>query len=83
MNESFTVSGLARLVWRDFLLARRALVVFDVLLKLIQAWLLVPAITLVLAAVLAVAGHIAVSNWDILDFLLTPTGLVYALCSAH
>ena len=32
----------------------------------------------VLSAVLSRAGHVAVSNRDILDFLLTPAGLLYA-----
>ena len=78
MNEPLTVSALVRSVWRDFLRARRALFIFEFLFKLAQGWLIVPAIALVLAAVLAGAGHIAVSNRDILDFLLTPAGLLYA-----
>jgi len=78
MNEPLTVSALVRSVWRDFLRARRALFIFEFLFKLAQGWLIVPAVALVLAAVLAGAGHIAVSNRDILDFLLTPAGLLYA-----
>src|SRR5262245_33989989 len=78
MNEPLTVAALARSVWHDFLHARRALVIYEVLFKLVEAWLLVPAVALALAVVLSRAGHTAVSNRDILDFLLTPLGLLYA-----
>jgi glycerophosphoryl diester phosphodiesterase len=78
MNQPLTVSPLARSVWRDFVRARHALFLFELLFKLGQVWLFVPAVALVLAAVLAGAGHSAVSNRDILDFLLTPAGLLYA-----
>jgi glycerophosphoryl diester phosphodiesterase len=78
MNKPLSFPALAGSVWRDFLGSRRALFVFDLLFKLAEAWLLVPVVALVLAAVLFGAGHIAVSNRDILDFLLTPLGLVYA-----
>src|SRR5262245_10470521 len=64
--------------WNDFRHARRALVVYDVLFKLLEAWLLVPAVAWVLAVILSRAGHIAVSNQDILDFVLTPLGLLYS-----
>src|SRR5262245_43284280 len=67
-----------RSAWRDFLRARRALVIYDVLFKLLEAWLLVPVVAWILAVILSRAGHIAVSNQDILGFLLTPLGLVYA-----
>jgi glycerophosphoryl diester phosphodiesterase len=78
MNEPLTASALAGSVWHDFRIARRFLFIYDVLFKLVQVWLFVPAVALVLAAVLAGAGHIAVSNQDILDFLLSPFGLLYA-----
>jgi glycerophosphoryl diester phosphodiesterase len=78
MNEPLPVSGLARSMWHDFLRARRVLFVYEVLFKLLQAWLLAPAVALVLALVLSRGGHVAVSNTDILDFLLTPLGLLYA-----
>jgi glycerophosphoryl diester phosphodiesterase len=78
MNEQFTVAALARSVWHDFVHAWRRLFIFEVLYKLLEAWLLVPAIALLLAVVLVGSGHIAVSNRDILDFLLTPSGLLYA-----
>jgi glycerophosphoryl diester phosphodiesterase len=78
MSDRLAVSTLARSAWRDFLRARSALFVFDILFKLAEAWILVPAAALALAAVLSRAGHVAVSNRDILDFLLTPLGLLYA-----
>jgi glycerophosphoryl diester phosphodiesterase len=78
MNNPPTLSALAGPAWRDFLRARRELFIFEILFKLLEAWLLVPAVALALAAVLAGAGHVAVSNRDVLDFLLTPSGLLYA-----
>src|SRR5262245_33480094 len=78
MNEPLNFAAVAKSVWQDFARARRALVICDILYKLFEAWLLVPAIALLLAVVLAKSGHVAVSNLDILTFLLTPFGLVYA-----
>lgn len=78
MKEPLTVSALARGVWQDFRLSWGALVVFEMLFKLFQVWLFAPALALVLSALLHQAGHVAVSNRDILSFLLTPTGLAYA-----
>jgi glycerophosphoryl diester phosphodiesterase len=79
MNEPRTVSPLARSVWRDFVRARHALFVFEFLFKLTQVWLLVPAVALILTAALVTSGHLAVSNRDVGDFLLTPAGLAYAV----
>jgi glycerophosphoryl diester phosphodiesterase len=79
MNEPRTVSPLASSVWRDFVRARHALFVFEFLFKLAQVWLLVPAVAWILTAALAVSGHRAVSNRDVLDFLRTPAGLAYAV----
>jgi glycerophosphoryl diester phosphodiesterase len=82
MNEPHARPPLARRVWDDFLRARHALFIFEFVFTLAQAWLLVPATAWVLAVVLARAGHIAVSNHDILAFFLTPAGVIYvALCS--
>jgi glycerophosphoryl diester phosphodiesterase len=72
------VAPVFRLAWYDFRHAWRSLVVYEVLFKLVQGWLLVPAVALVLGAILSQAGHMAVSNQDILAFLLTPLGLLYA-----
>lgn len=78
MNEPLTVASLARSARHDFRRALCLLVVYDVLFKLLEAWLFVPAGAVVLSAILYRAGHIAVSNRDVLDFLLSPFGLLYA-----
>jgi glycerophosphoryl diester phosphodiesterase len=78
MNESIRIAALAKSVWHDFRHAQRSLFVYEILFKLVEAWLLVPIVTVVLAAILSQAGHVAVSNQDILDFLRTPSGLLYA-----
>jgi glycerophosphoryl diester phosphodiesterase len=79
MNEPLTLSALASSVWHDFVRARRGLFVYDILFKLLEAWLLVPAVAVILGIILSRAGHVAVSNQDILDFLLAPLGLLYAV----
>src|SRR5262249_14777826 len=71
-------SALARSVWDDFRRAWGQLVVYEALFKLFTAWLFAPAVALGLSAVLSRAGHIAVSNRDLLAFLLSPLGLLYA-----
>jgi len=78
MNKSLTFVTLAQSVWQDFRRTWGALFVFEAFFKILEAWLLVPTIALLLTAVLARAGHVAVSNLDIVDFLLTPHGLIYA-----
>jgi glycerophosphoryl diester phosphodiesterase len=59
--------------------ARHALFVFEFLFKLAQVWLLVPAVALILTAALVTSGHLAVSNRDVVDFILKPAGLAYAV----
>jgi glycerophosphoryl diester phosphodiesterase len=78
MNEPLTFVALTRSAWHDFRSTWRVLIVYDVLFKLVEAWLFVPAGAAFLSAVLSRAGHIAVSNRDVLDFLLSPPGLFYA-----
>jgi glycerophosphoryl diester phosphodiesterase len=78
VNGPITVAALARSAAHDFRRARIPLFLFDVLFKLLEAWLFVPAVALALAVILARAGRVAVSNRDILDFVLTPLGLLYA-----
>jgi hypothetical protein len=68
VDQPLTVSALARSVWHDFLVARRGLFIYEVLFNLLEAWLLVPAVALVLAIILSRADHVAVSNQDILSF---------------
>jgi glycerophosphoryl diester phosphodiesterase len=71
-------AAVRRLVWHDFRSAWRALVLFEVCFKLLEAWLFVPLVALILSAALSQAGHAAVSNGDVLDFLRSPSGLLYA-----
>jgi glycerophosphoryl diester phosphodiesterase len=78
MSSSPTVFNIAHRAWQDFLHAWRELVVFQIVFKALEAWLLVPAVAWMLSVVLHRAGYVAVSNKDIADFLLTPLGLVYA-----
>ncbi len=78
MNQSFELVNFARSVWNDFCGSRRILILCNVFYKFAEAWLIVPLIATGLAAVLALAGHTAVSNWDALTFLLSPMGILYA-----
>jgi glycerophosphoryl diester phosphodiesterase len=78
MNELPMLPTLARSVWHDFLRARRELVVYEILFKLAESWVLAPGVALLLLAVQSQAGHVALSNQDIVDFLLTPLGILYA-----
>lgn len=77
MSSSTTALAIIRNAWQDFLQAWRELVVFQIVFKTLEAWLLVPAVAWLLSVVLYRAGYVAVSNKDIADFLLTPLGLVY------
>jgi hypothetical protein len=59
MNHPLTVSALARSVWHDFLVARRELFIFEILFKLLEAWLLVPALAMVLAIIMSRAAALS------------------------
>src|SRR5262245_4616721 len=78
INKPITLFELARSAWCDFWRARRALFIYEILFKLLEAWLFLPVVALVLALILSRAGHIAVTNRDLLDFFLSPSGLLYA-----
>lgn len=78
IKETLTVSALARAVWDDYCRTWATLGFFEILFKLLEAWLFIPAVGLALSAILSRAGHLAVSNRDVLDFLLSPSGLFYA-----
>src|SRR5262245_48804022 len=78
MADPFSVTNLACLAWHDFRRSWGALVIYEVLFKLLEAWLFIPAVALLLSVVLSQAGHVAVSNWDIIDFVFTPVGMLYA-----
>jgi glycerophosphoryl diester phosphodiesterase len=79
MNDPLAVATLAGDVGGDFWRCRRALFVYEILFKLAEAWLLVPTVAVILTAILVRAGRVAVTNHDVLDFLLTPLGLLYAV----
>ena len=78
MNQSFKFVDLALSVWNDFRCSQRTLILCNVLYKFAEAWLIVPMIATGLAAVLTLAGHSAVSNWDAFSFLLSPMGILYS-----
>src|SRR5262245_64028384 len=71
-------AALLRAAARDFRRAWLPLAVYAVALRLVAGFVVVPAAAWVLARLVAASGHTAVSNTDILTFLLTPTGLAAA-----
>jgi glycerophosphoryl diester phosphodiesterase len=76
--EPLSTAALLRAAGRDFRRAWLPLAVYAVALRLLAGFVVVPAAAWVLARVVAASGHTAVSNTDILTFLLTPTGLATA-----
>lgn len=78
MTNALSSVAIARQVARDFRLAWRELLIFDVAFQLLRAWIIAPLIALLLTFVLFRAGHVAVSNQDIVGFLKTPRGGLYA-----
>lgn len=79
MNQSFKLLDLVKAVWQDFSRSRRPLILFTFALKFTELLLFLPLVALGLSLLLSLAGHIAVSNQDILSFLLSPLGLLYAV----
>ena len=77
MKQSFKVINFALSVWNDFRSSQRILVPVNVFYKFAETWLIVPVVAMGLAAVLTLAGHSAVSNWDAFTFLLSPMGFLY------
>jgi len=78
MSQPINEVGPVGSAWGDLRKNWAALLSFEVAFKLLEAWLFVPAVAALLAVVMARAGHVAVTNRDLLDFLLTPLGLLYA-----
>ncbi|MFO0852378.1 MAG: glycerophosphodiester phosphodiesterase family protein [Gemmataceae bacterium] len=78
MSGPQDVSPLVGAAWRDFRRAWVSLVAYEAGFKLLETWLIAPVIAVGLSGVLSRAGHDAVSNRDLLAFLLTPTGGLYA-----
>ncbi len=79
MTDSFSPLVMGRWVVLDLQRAWRALLTFQVAFKLVEAWLFAPTVTLLLAFVLRRAGHLAISNQDILQFFRSPLGVAYLL----
>lgn len=77
-QDPIALASLARDVGQDFVRVWRQLLAFDILFQLLRAWLVAPVMALILAFILLRAGHVAVSNQDIIGFLLTPWGVLYA-----
>src|SRR4051812_20797977 len=65
-------------VWADFRRTAGPLAAYEVVFKLLAGSVLVPASGWLLAWLVATTGHTAVSNTDILTFLLTPAGVLAA-----
>lgn len=78
MTAPPSTSALLRSSWQDFTRAHRDLILFEVLFKFTEAWLFAPVVALVLSTVLSRTGHVALTNRDVLDFLLSPLGVLYA-----
>lgn len=78
MQQPLSIQDLARGAWIDYLRSWRVLVVYQMLFKLLEVWLLIPAVAAVMTALMRHSGHIAISNQEILQFLLSPVGIVYA-----
>jgi len=82
MQQPLSIQDLARGAWIDYLRSWRVLVVYQMLFKLLEVWLLIPAVAAVMAALMRHSGHIAISNQEILQFLLSPVGIIYAVLLA-
>lgn len=78
MNHSFSLARLTASLWADFRHSLRSLIVFDLLFRLVNVWILLPSVAFLLARVMARAGYIAVSNQDAVTFLFSPLGVLYA-----
>ncbi|HQR09071.1 MAG TPA: glycerophosphodiester phosphodiesterase family protein [Gemmatales bacterium] len=78
MTQPFKPLALMKPVWNDFCLSRRPLILFTFALKFAELLLILPLVTLGLSLILSLAGHIAVSNQEIISFFLSPLGLLYA-----
>lgn len=78
MTAPVSVAALARSAWQDFGRVWRALLSFQVAFKLLDVWLLTPIVAGLLAGVMSQSGHVAVSNHDLVTFLLSPLGALYA-----
>src|SRR5262245_20017367 len=72
-----TTRELARAVARDLGRSFAAVATFEVLFKLLTVLVVAPGLAAVLFHLVRSAGHTAVTNTDILGFLLSPAGVLY------
>jgi glycerophosphoryl diester phosphodiesterase len=79
MSEPLSIFTVFRSAWRDFVRTWPALVAFEAGFKLLEAWLLAPATAMLLAAAMFVSGNVALANRQVIQFLVTPTGILYAV----
>jgi glycerophosphoryl diester phosphodiesterase len=80
MNETpprLPLSDLLRAVGGDFRRCFAVLVAFEVLFKLLTVLVVVPGMAVVLFHLVRETGRTAVTNNDILGFLLSPRGVLY------
>lgn len=73
------MTAVVRGAWGDFRRAWLALAGFELAFKLVLGPLAVPAAAWALARLVATTGRTAVNNADLVDFLLTPAGVVVGL----
>jgi len=69
-------------VWQDFRRAIGELVIYEALMKLIGLAVFTPLSAWLFAAMLRASGRLAISNTEILDFALSPIGLLTFLVTA-
>lgn len=77
-DRAIRLAPLAAATWTDIRRSWRSVVLFELIFKAAEAVVVVPTVAAFLAFMMARSGRVAISNWDILDFLLTPLGVLYA-----
>lgn len=83
LKDALSLAPFVKSLIGDFCRAGRNLLVFDVVFQILRAWLMTPLIALLLAFILLQTNYAAISNQDLIGFLLTPLGGLYvALLSA-
>lgn len=77
MKSIYSMRDLVRTAGQDFYRSRLTLIAYSVVIKLAEAWLVVPVIALGLTLLLRMSGHVALSNWDAYQFLISIPGALY------
>src|SRR5689334_20692524 len=78
-SAPLSFSALFRQVASDFARCWKPLVGYEIAFKVVSAFVAVPASVWLLSLLMTSAGRTAVSNTDILNFLQSPLGILYAL----